>query len=105
MKQKLPAPIWQTLSEGAWKTDLGGDQPEVVILRLSNKEFEKLHASNEAAKDYIDSHQYLKRKLIEVVFVDVVPVKDGYGWWVINAHTTHSTDAIVAWQIPRKKSN
>ncbi len=102
-QQKVPAPSWQTLSEGAWKTDLGVDQPEVVILRLSNEEFGKFHASKKAAKDYIDDHHFLKRKLIKVVFCDVQPAKDGHGWIVIVTHTAHSTAAIVAWQIPNER--
>jgi len=100
-KQKLPAPSWQTLSEGAWKTDLGGEQPEVLILKMSNEEFQKFHASKKAARDYIDDHHFLKRKLVKVVFCDIVPDKDGDRWWVIIPHTTHSTAVVVAWQIPR----
>jgi len=100
-KQKLPAPSWQTLSEGAWKTDLGGEQPEVLILKMSNEEFQKFHASKKAARDYIDDHHFLKRKLVKVVFCDIVPDKDGDGWWVIIPHTTHSTAVVVAWQIPK----
>ena len=104
-QQKLPAPSWQMLSESAWKTDLGTDKPEVVVLRLSNEEFEKFHSSKKAAMDYIDGHHFLKKKLIEVLFCDVVPAKDGHDWFVIFTHTTRSRAAIVAWQIPREIPN
>ena len=101
-QQSSPPPAWQTLlPERAWKTDLGGDQPEVLILKMSNDEFEKFHASKEAAKAYIDKTGFLKRKLIKVVFCDIVRRKDGNEWYVIVPHTTHSTAVVVAWQIPK----
>jgi hypothetical protein len=99
-QQKSAAPSWQTMSERAWKTDLGGEKPEVLILKMSNEEFEKFHASKKAAMDYIDDHHFLKKKLIKVVFCDIVPHKDGEEWYVIVPHTTHSTAVVVAWQIP-----
>jgi len=98
--QRSPALAWKTLSPHAWKTDLGGELPEVLILRMSNKEFEKFHASEEAAKKFIDSLHFLKRKLINVVFCDVVPHKGGEEWYVVISHTTHSTAAVIAWQVP-----
>ncbi len=104
-QQKAPEPSWQTLSEGVWKTDLGADRPEVVILKMSNEEFEKFHASKKAARAYIDDHHFLKRKLLKVVFIDVVYAKNGQGWWVCVPHSTHSTAGILAWQIPQEKSN
>lgn len=100
-QQKTPPPSWQAMSERAWKTDLGGEKPEVLILKMSNEEFEKFHASKEAARDYIDDHHYLKKKLIKVVFCDIVPHKGGMEWYVIVPHTTHSTAVVVAWQIPQ----
>ena len=100
MKQKSSGPSWQTLSEHQWKTDLGGELPEVLILKMSNDEFEKFHASKKAAKAYIDGTHFLKRKLINVVFCDIVKHKGDEEWFVIVIHTTHSTATVVAWQIP-----
>ena len=100
MKQKSSGPSWQTLSEHQWKTDLGGELPEVLILKMSNDEFEKFHASKKAAKAYIDGTHFLKRKLIHVVFCDIVKHKGDEEWFVIVIHTTHSTATVVAWQIP-----
>jgi hypothetical protein len=100
-QQKPPTFAWQTLSERAWKTDLGGEQPEVLILKMSNEEFEKFHASKKAAKDYIDGLHFLKKKLIKVVFCDIVPHKGGEEWYVVLTHTTHSTAVVVGWQIPK----
>lgn len=100
-QQKPAGPSWQTLSDHQWKTDLGGEQPEVLILRMSNDEFEKFHASKKAAKAYIDATGFLKRKLINVVFCDIVKHKGDEEWFVILTHTTHSTATVVAWQIPK----
>jgi hypothetical protein len=99
-QQKLETPVWQPLPERGWKTDLGGENPEVLILKMSNEEFEKFHSSKKAAKDYIDSHHYLKKKLVKVIFCDIVPHRDGKEWYVVVSHTTHSTAVIVGWQIP-----
>jgi hypothetical protein len=98
--QKSSALVWKTLSERAWKTDMGGELPEVLILKMSNTEFNKFHASEDAAKKFLDSLHFLKRKLINVVFCDVVPHKGDDEWFVIVTHTTHSTAAVIAWQIP-----
>jgi hypothetical protein len=89
------------LSEDVWKTDLGADWPEVVILQMPPDEFKKIHSSTATAKDYIDKHRYLKRTLIAVVFGEVVPRNDdGDDWTVIMTHTAKSTAVIVAWQNP-----
>jgi hypothetical protein len=45
-QQKPAAPLWQPLSEGVWKTDLGDERPEVVIVKMSNDEFDKLRQSS-----------------------------------------------------------
>jgi hypothetical protein len=62
--QKSPALVWKTLSKRAWKTDLGGKLPEVLILRMSDAEFQKFHASKDAAKKFLDELLFLKQKLI-----------------------------------------
>jgi hypothetical protein len=95
---KTRTPSWKTKGPGKWKTDLGGDQPEVIILELTNEDFQKNFSNEVAAKQYIDNLHILKRPLIKVVFADIVPAKDGNGWIVIGPHTAHSTLAIIAWQ-------
>jgi len=104
-KQKPSAPSWQPLSEGVWKTDLGDGRPEVVVMKMSNEDFEKLHKSKRAWMDYLDNHRYLKRKLIKIVFIDVVYAKNGsgHGWWICVPHSPHSTAGILAWQITEEK--
>ncbi|MFZ0633949.1 MAG: hypothetical protein WA755_02835 [Candidatus Acidiferrales bacterium] len=102
-QEKMSAPSWQTVSEGAWKTDLGADMPEVLILRMSNEEFDKFHASEKAAKAYIDGHPFLKKKLNKVVFAEVRPALNGHAWVVIAVHTPHSWVQIVAWQISNEQ--
>jgi hypothetical protein len=98
----LPSsPQWQKLSEDVWKTDLGVDRPEVVILEMPDDDFKKFHSSTATAKDYLDKRRYLKRELIAVVFGEVVPQNDGGVWTIIVAHTVKSTAVIVAWQNPK----
>ena len=96
---KVPKPHWRKLSASAWKTDLGGHLPEVVILALSNEEFRKFHASTKTAKSYIDSRGFLKRKLIKLVFVNMVPTDNGSSWLVVISHTYESTAAVLAYQV------
>jgi hypothetical protein len=100
-KINLTSLEWRLLKPSVSKTDLGGDLPEVAILTLSNEEFEKIHASEIAAKKYLDDQKILKRKLIHAIFPDVTPREDGGGWILIVAHTGKSTGCIVAWQLPR----
>ncbi|HKV27419.1 MAG TPA: hypothetical protein VJN90_03990 [Candidatus Acidoferrales bacterium] len=83
----------------AWKTDLGGDRPEVVVLALSNEQFKKFHASTAAAKKFIDNGHFFKRKLIRVVFVNHAPNDNGTSWLLIISHSLQSTAAVVAWQV------
>lgn len=96
---RVPKPHWRKLSASAWKTDLGGDRPEVVVLALSNDEFRKFHASTSAAKSFIDKRRFFKRKLIKVVFVNHAPNDDGTSWLLIISHSLQSTAAVVAWQV------
>jgi hypothetical protein len=96
---------WRRIAAGKWKTDLGGDFPEVIILELTNEEFQKNFRSKKAAKRFIDSLHILKRPLVRVVFADIVKArKNGNGWIVIGPHTSHSTIAIIAWQTQEGKS-
>jgi hypothetical protein len=95
-------PQWQKLSEDVWKTDLGAEWPEVVILQMSQDDFKDFHSSTAAAMDYIDKRGYLKQKLIEIVFGEVVPQKnDGGVWTIIVVHTLKSTAVVIAWQNPK----
>lgn len=96
----LPSKLaWKALAKGRWKTDLGGDLPEVVILYLTNSEFQKFRASKKSAMAYLDRRHYFKRKLLQLIFADIVPCASGQPWIVINTHTTHSTAVVVAFQI------
>src|SRR5215831_20116037 len=93
---------WQVLSTNAVKTDLGGNLPEVAILRLTNDQFTKIYPDAKAAKDYFDSQKIFKRALIKVIFCDVTPSKGTADWLLIVPHTTHSTASVTAWQLPAK---
>jgi len=98
-KVKLPKLEWKKLNEGVSKTDLGPGLPEVAILKVSNEQFKKIHASKAAALKYLEDQHIFKKKLIKVVFCQVTPNKSD-GWILIVAHTAQSTASIVAWQIP-----
>ncbi|HXW56227.1 MAG TPA: hypothetical protein VEJ67_10790 [Candidatus Cybelea sp.] len=99
----LPSPPqWQKLSEVVWKTDLGADRPEVVILQMPDDDFRRFHTSTAAAKNYLDKCRYLKRELIAVIFGEVVPQPgDGGVWTIVVTHTVKSTAVVVAWQNPK----
>jgi hypothetical protein len=99
VKVDLGSLKWQMLKEGASKTDLGPGLPEVAILKVSNEEFEKIHASKAAALKFLDNQHIFKRKLIKVVFC-VVTRNHSDGWLLIIPHTPDSTACIIAWQIP-----
>jgi hypothetical protein len=92
---------WEMTKGGVPKTDLGPGLPEVAILKVSNEVFEKIHASEDAALDYLQGQHIFKRKLIKVVFCDVKAYDDGNGWFLIIPHTPLSTAFIIAWQIPK----
>lgn len=103
-KKSAPRPrsmklAWKEFSKNCWKTDLGGDLPEVIILHMADHEFQEFRKSEAEAKAFLDHHGYFKRKLINLVFADVVPCTDGRWWWVIVSHTTHSTAVVVAFQV------
>ncbi len=98
-KFKLPPLEWKMLKEGVSKTDLGPGLPEVAILKVSNDQFKKIHASKAAARKYLDDQHIFKKKLIKVIFCAVTP-NDSDGWILIVSHTAQSTATIVAWQIP-----
>jgi hypothetical protein len=98
MKKLASEPVWKTLSASRWKTDLGGDLPEIVILVMTNDEFEKFRKSKRAAMKFVDDEKLLKRKLINLIFADVMGTKGGECWIVVLTHTTHSTAVIIAWQ-------
>ena len=101
---KLESLKWDLLKPNIAKTDLGGNLPEVVILRLSNEEFEKIHASKIAAKKYFDGQHIFRRKLIRVVFCSVWPQPHDPGgdWIVATTHTVYSTACISAVQVSKE---
>src|SRR5215471_4479919 len=85
---------WQLLQPGVTKTDMGNGLPEVAILILTDAQFQKISVSKDAAKKYLDDQKIFKRPLIDVVFCDVTPSKDGGQWILIIPHTLHSTASI-----------
>ncbi len=101
---KLESLKWNLLKPNIAKTDLGGNLPEVVILRVSNEEFEKIHASKIAAKKYFDGQHIFRKKLIRVVFCSVWPQPHDPGgdWIVATTHTVYSTACISAVQLSKE---
>lgn len=97
MKADRLKPSWHELSEHAWKTDLGPDKPELLLLRVSKEEFEKLHANEKAAREYLD--RFLKKPLNNLSFSHVQAAQaNGGEWYLIVVHTPSSTGRVVAWQ-------
>lgn len=98
MAQFVPPTKWRKLAKNVWKTDLGRDLPEAVVLRMSDEEFSEFHSSTRVAKSYLDRHKYLKRKLIKLVFTSVKRNGKGCEWTLIVIHTLQSTGFVTAWQ-------
>lgn len=99
MPRFVPPSKWRKLAKNAWKTDLGRDLPEILVLRMSDKEFRKFRSSVRFAQTFIDKHKYLKRKLIKFVFTSVVGERGSKNKWsLILVHTPMSTGRVIAWQ-------
>jgi hypothetical protein len=97
-KQGSAKPAWKQFSKKCWKTDLGGDLPEVIILSMTDNEFQEFRKNEAEAMAYLDKLGYFKRKLINLIFADIFPCPSGGDWFVIVTHTSHSTAVVVAWQ-------
>ncbi|HTU36225.1 MAG TPA: hypothetical protein VMF66_20670 [Candidatus Acidoferrum sp.] len=97
----VPPSKWRKLAKGVWKTDLGKELPEILVLRMTDAEFRKFRSSVRFAQTYIDKRKYLKRKLIKFVFTSVVGERGSRNAWsLILVHTTLSTGRVIAWQDP-----
>jgi len=72
---KLPAPSWRKKSENAWVTDLGGDRPEIMLVRLSREEAREFYEGDEDKKiKLLDALHVLKKGLNKVVIRNFPPV-------------------------------
>jgi len=101
MARFVPPSKWRKLAKNAWKTDLGAELPEMLVLRMSDEEFRKFRSSARFAQTYIDKHKYLKRKLIKFVFTSIVGERGSKSAWsLILIHTPQSTARLIAWQDP-----
>jgi hypothetical protein len=100
MSRFVPPAKWRKLAKNAWKTDLGADLPEVVVVEMSDEEYKKFRSSEAAAKKYINDHKYLKKPTRRAVFTKGAPVrgKSGGTWIALIAHTPDSMVLIVASQ-------
>ncbi|HEV2205160.1 MAG TPA: hypothetical protein VGR36_01390 [Candidatus Acidoferrales bacterium] len=98
MSRFVPPARWRKLAKNVWKTDLGRDLPEVVVLRMSDEEFKEFHSSVRVAKNFLDKRKYLKRKLIKLVFTSVKRNTKCGEWTLIVVHTLQSTGFVTAWQ-------
>ena len=93
---------WHLLQPNVTKTDLGGDLPEVVVMTLSNQEFQAINGDTNVALKFLIDQKIFKKKLLKVVFCGVTASADGMGRWIlIVPHTFQSTAYVVAWQIPQ----
>jgi len=72
--EKLSKPSWKKKSNDAWVTDLGRNQAEILVLRLSREEARKLRSSRRAAKSYLERHKFFKAKLNAVAVGRFPPV-------------------------------
>lgn len=97
MTQAEPDPRWKAAGPGRWKTALGPDYPEIVLLYLSNDDYKKFSAN---PKTYVDDLHILAKKINKVVAGEIVPGKGAAPWCVHIIHTPNSTVTYVAWQEP-----
>jgi hypothetical protein len=102
LKIDLASLKWHLLKPNVTKTDLGGQLPEVLIMTMSNEEFEKIRGDKKVAMDHLDDQKIFKRKLIDLVLADVTQNDHGAFWLVIVAHSGKSTGCITAWQVPKR---
>lgn len=101
MPRFVPPSKWRKLARGVWRTDLGKELPEILVLRMTDAEFRKFHSRTRSAMSYIDRRHYLKAKLIKFGFVSAVRAPKSKGeWTLILIHTLESTGKVVAWQDP-----
>lgn len=93
-------PRWRRLRKGAWKTDFGTGLPEVVILTISNEEFEEFRACSDRAKiRSINKRDIMKRNLIDVVLQKPKRRKRGACVLLLIYHTPESTGYIVPFPV------
>ncbi|HVB36323.1 MAG TPA: hypothetical protein VND42_03700 [Candidatus Acidoferrales bacterium] len=94
--QRIATPSWRKLPNGVWKTDFGVDLPEVVILTMSNEEFEEFRRSSDNAKKRnLNKRGILKRHLIDVVLQKPKRRKRGKCVLLLIYHTPESTGYLV----------
>ncbi|HEX5422707.1 MAG TPA: hypothetical protein VFW94_04105 [Candidatus Acidoferrales bacterium] len=99
MARFVPPSKWRKLAKNAWKTDLGIGLLEIVIVEMSNEEYEKFRSSTRAAKKYINDHKFLKKPTRGVVFTKGAPspTRGGeMGWIAVLAHTVDSMVYTIA---------
>jgi len=93
-------PRWRKLRKGAWKTDFGAGLPEVVILTISNEEFEEFRAcSDREKKSNLNKRGIMKRNLIDVVLQKPKRRKRGACVLLLIYHTPESTGYMVPFSI------
>lgn len=102
MPRFVPPSKWRKIAKNAWKTDLGVDLLEIVIVEMSDEEYRKFRSSESAAKKFINRHKYLKKPTRGVVFTKGAPRrgKDAETWVVAITHTRDSMVYTVASQQP-----
>ena len=100
MKKAPDPPTWKNLAPNIWKTDLGDDLPEIIVLRVSHDEFTKMTESHDAAMAYFDEPGYLKRKLVNCEILRLLGEKGSTEDWLIcGFHKTESWLQMTAWQL------
>jgi hypothetical protein len=102
MSRFVPPAKWRKLAKNVWKTDLGADLPEILVILMSDEEYKKFRSSEKAAMKFLNDHRYLKKPTVGVVFTKEAPKRGeaGGAWIAIIEHSRDSMVSVVASQQP-----
>jgi hypothetical protein len=92
--QQEKQPVWTQIAPGQWRTELGTDEPDLAVLRLSDQEYKEFFKD---PKEYFNSHHIFPKKVNKAEAAGDDPPPTGAGWIVMATHTPYSTATYVIW--------
>lgn len=95
--QQEKQPVWTKIATGQWRTELGTDEPDIAVLRLSDEEYKEFFKD---PKEYFNSHHTFPKKVNKAEAAGEDPPPTGAGWIVVATHTPYSTATYVSWPAP-----
>lgn len=95
--QKEKSPTWTEVAPGVWRTELGTDEPDIAVLRLSDQEYKEFFKD---PKKYFNSHHVFPKEVNKAEGAGDDPPPTGAGWIVVATHVPYSTATYVSWPAP-----